>query len=70
MRMITINCGAGYRYEVPVHLIAEIFHGGGGWGITSERRVRLTTGRTYTNVENLDEIRRAVAEAPEPGAQP
>lgn len=68
MKMVTIDCGGGYRYEVPVHLIAEIHHGGGGWGSSSVRRVTLTTGKTYTEVENLDEVRRAVADAPEPGA--
>lgn len=67
MKTVTIDCGCGYRYEVPVHLIAEVHHGAGGWGSSAVRRVTLTTGKTYTDVENLDEVRQALAEAPEPG---
>lgn len=66
MKTVTIDCGGGYRYEVPVHLIAEIHHGFGGWGSMPVRRVTLTTGKTYTEVENLDAIRKAVEEASEP----
>lgn len=62
MKLVTIDCGGGYRYEVPVRLIAEICHNFGGWGSSPTRRVTLTTGKYYTDVENLDEIRMAVAE--------
>jgi hypothetical protein len=61
VRVVTIDCGGGYRYEVPVRLIAEITHQFGGWGSSPIRRVTLTTGKTYGDVENLDEVRRAVA---------
>lgn len=61
MTLVTIDCGGGYRYEVPVYLIAEIAHNFGGWGSSDTRRVTLTTGKVYSSVENLDEIRRAVA---------
>jgi hypothetical protein len=70
MTVVTIDCGGGCRYEVPVYLIAEVHHGFGGWGSSGVRRVTLTTGKVYTEVENLDEIRRAIAEAPEPPAVP
>ena len=66
MRTVMIDCGSGFRYEIPVYLIAEIYYGSGGWGSGSERRVTLTTGKVYSDVENLEEVRRALEAHPEP----